>query len=179
MSRPLSFNSPSISFADFSPSFFQTRHLLHRFPRDRSSHSSADRSDGSSEASDVGKVHPRDFLRSSRQEERLHFASKRAGESFLLLPFDRLETRSDVSLSPQLVGTALLILVKSSLAQAVRKVEGSSKKVSPRDLTLLSALADALPLSSHRLVFEECPETREELPSEWSSTTLRFVSLPL
>lgn len=44
--------------------------------------------------------------------------------------------------SEQLVGTALLILVRADLAQAIRKVEGANKKVSPRTCRPLPTSAD-------------------------------------
>ncbi|KAL7415255.1 Endonuclease/exonuclease/phosphatase [Mrakia frigida] len=62
----------------------------------------------------------------------------RIWEKFILGTFaNRPNKKNDYILlrSEQLVGTALLVLIKSSLAQAVRKVEGSSKKTGLRGMS--------------------------------------------
>jgi len=80
---------------------------------------------------------------------------------------------NEVMLKPllQLVGTALLVIVRSDLTAVIRNVEGAARKVGLKsttqkhDLNIIS-----------RLVYVACPETKVVLESDWIIMTLASAS---
>ena len=71
----------------------------------------------------------------------------------------------------QLVGTALLVLVKSELTAVIRNVEGTSRKVAIPCTPWSSAWTNRV-----RQDCEACPETRERLEYGLTITILVFAS---